>query len=61
VKTKRVRDIYDELKLQKMYKAYEEESYNDIMSSIEQIPGEGKLLPPRIFTGLIDKIYQREN
>ncbi len=55
----RVREVFDKLKIDKVYKTYEENTYNSILNQIQQIPGEGKLLPPQVFTAFLERIYQR--
>ncbi len=55
----RVREVFDKLKIEKVYKAYEEDTYNSLLNHINQIPGEGKLLPPQVFTAFLDRIYKR--
>ncbi len=55
----RVKDVYMELKLPKLFKTYEKESYQDILERVKQIPGEGKLLPPTLFTFFLDRIYSK--
>ena len=54
-----VKDVYNELNIKKVFKAYEEESYADLVGHIRQIPGEGKVLPPAVFNIFLDKIYKR--
>jgi len=53
----RVKDVYQQLKLPKVFRAYEEQSYADIVNAITQIPGEGKILPPKLFTFYLDRVY----
>lgn len=55
-----VKGIYTELKLQKVFKSFEEETHKDILEHISQIPGEGKLLPPKVFKNFLDRIYKRD-
>ena len=56
----RVKEVYEELKLRKVYKIFEEESYADINTHISQVPGEGKILPPKLFKNFLERIYKRE-
>lgn len=58
-KVAKVKEIYEELKLRKVYKSFEEESYADINMHISQVPGEGKILPPKLFKNFLQRIYKR--
>jgi len=59
-----VKAVYDELKLPKVYRTFEEEERNDIVQLIKQLPGEGKLelggIPSKVFTNFMDRIYKRD-
>ncbi len=55
-----VKSVYQQLKLRKVYTSYEEDSYKDLMEHIAQLPGEGKLIPPLVFTTFLDRIYKRD-
>eukprot|EP00095_Tigriopus_kingsejongensis_P008548 snap_masked-scaffold989_size72935-processed-gene-0.0 protein:Tk08548 transcript:snap_masked-scaffold989_size72935-processed-gene-0.0-mRNA-1 annotation:"mitochondrial isoprenyl diphosphate synthase precursor" len=55
----KVKAIYDSLKLPKIYKAFEEESFSDIETHINQLPGGGKILPPKLFHNFLSKIHKR--
>ena len=59
----KIEDIYEELKLQKLFLQYEEEAYNDILSRIGQMSGGGsnKGLNPEVFYYFLNKIYKRNN
>lgn len=52
-------NVYKDLKLPKIYKAYEEETYKDIDLHIKQLQGAGQLLPPKLFLTFLDRIYKR--
>ncbi len=56
----KVKAVFDELKIKKVYKQYEETTYSGIMEMIQQTPGEGKILPPKVFTAFLDRIYKRD-
>ena len=56
-KVERVIGIYKELKLPKVFRTYREESYNDIILHMKQIQGGGEILPPKLFTTFLDRIY----
>lgn len=62
VKVKRVKEIYQELKVPKIFKTYEEEFYEDIQTHINQLSGgkENKKLPPQLFQTFVNKIYKRD-
>lgn len=52
-----VKNLYNELELQQVYKNYEEKTYNAVMEHINQMsPG----LPKGLFVDMIQKIYQRK-
>ncbi len=57
----RVKQVYQELKLPRLFRIYEADSYQDILDRIKQIPGEGKLLPPTLFTFFLDRIYSKKS
>ena len=52
----KIMEIYEELKLQKMFLQYEEEAYNDILNRIGQMSGK---LNPEVFYYFLNKIYKR--
>ena len=56
-----VKSIYKDLNLPKIFKTYEEVSYQEIITHIDQVPGAGSILPPKLFTTFLDRIYKREN
>lgn len=53
----RVKALYEELNLQAAFTQYEEDSYNRLLSLIEQYAAP---LPQSIFLGLARKIYKRK-
>lgn len=57
-----VKAVFEELSLQKMYKVYEEETYNDILHQISHLSGgaEKRALNHDIFHTFLSKIYKRE-
>ena len=57
-----VKAVFEELSLQKMYKVYEEETYNDILHQISHLSGgaEKRTLNHDIFHTFLSKIYKRE-
>lgn len=64
-KEKRVKEVYNELKLEEKYQKYEQGAYEQIMGLIQQIPAEGLkdagggTLKREIFKAFLDKIYKR--
>lgn len=56
-----VKAIYKELNLPKIFKTYEEDSHDEIITHIGQLPGAGAILPPKLFTTFLDRIYKRDN
>ncbi len=58
-----VKQVYDDLKLRKMFKSYEEDSYNDILEQIGHTSGgsEKRPLNHDIFHSYLNRIYQRES
>ena len=52
----KVKALFAELELQRMYEEYEESSYQDLMQLIEKLSGK---LPKQIFTAFAQKIYKR--
>lgn len=64
-KEAKVKALYEELELRERYAAYEQQSYEKVMGSIEKIP-EGGLgadgqvkLKREVFKSFLDKIYKR--
>lgn len=57
----RVKAIYEELKIPRVFRNYEEESYLDIRTHIDQLPGAGEVIPPQIFTTFLERIYKRND
>ena len=53
----KVKDVYDELQLQKLYKTYEDEAYTEIVKQINGLSS----LNPDIFFSFLGKIYKRES
>ncbi len=56
----KVKEVFDQLNIAKIYQAHEEEEYNLIVDEINKIPGEGKLLPPQVFMAFLERIYKRD-
>lgn len=52
---KAIKDLYNDLELEKLFKEYETSSYNDMISKIE---GQS-ILPKDVFMPLLNKIYKR--
>lgn len=57
----KVKSIYEELKLQKLFLQYEEEVYNDILAAINRMSaGRSKQrLHPEVFLNFLNQIYKR--
>lgn len=55
----RVKNIYEELRIPHVFRNYEEESYLDIQTHIDQLPGGGEVIPAQIFTTFLERIYRR--
>ena len=53
----RVKDVFRELKLLRVYSDYEENSYNELIQLIDQLDHS---LPTKMFTAYADKIYKRD-
>ncbi|KAM7440820.1 hypothetical protein ABFA07_010058 [Porites harrisoni] len=53
----RIKELYNELNLKKVYQYYEEESYKSILELISQKSGN---LPKEVFLEFVKKIYKRE-
>lgn len=56
VKVNKVKALYHELDLETVYRAYEEDSYNQIMTLKPNVEG---LLPWSIFEIFLSKVYKR--
>ncbi|XP_055979612.1 farnesyl pyrophosphate synthase [Sorex fumeus] len=56
-KVARVKALYEEMDIPTVYTQYEEDSYNRLMSLIEQFANP---LPATVFLGLAQKIYKRK-
>ena len=54
----KVKEIYRELNIERLYKEHEEQLYNELVSLINQICGETKL-PDSIFKFQVDYLYKR--
>jgi farnesyl diphosphate synthase len=54
-KVKKVKQLYEELQIERMFKAYEEESYKEIQKQLESV----RELPKEVFELLLKKIYKR--
>ncbi len=50
-----VKDIYKQINLPKIFKEYEEQSYENIQSLINEVEG----MPRNVFSILLAKIYKR--
>lgn len=55
---KRVKAIYRDLGLEKVYRDYEEKSYQEITQLIEQL-SRSHNIPPKIFESYLGKLYRR--
>ena len=53
----KVKNIYDELQLENLYKTYEDEAYTEIINQINGLSS----LNPDIFLSFLGKIYKRES
>jgi len=51
----KVKQVYNEINMQKLFKEYEEESYKQLCEQIETV----KSMPREVFTDLLAKIYKR--
>jgi len=56
----KVKEVYNSLQIQQVYKDYEDEAYKDIVEKIK-ILSEGSSLNPDIFFSFLSKIYKRES
>ena len=56
--TGRVKEVYRQLELEQVYRQYEEESYQRLMSVIEANAGS---LPRGMFMEFANRIYKRKN
>ena len=57
-----VKDVFNQLDMDGLYRKYEEEAYNDIIKRVDQISIAGfdnQALNPDIFLCLLNKIYKR--
>lgn len=54
-----VKDLYSDLKLEDVYRQYEEESYQKLMSVIKS-ELEGTKLPSGMFCEFAERIYKRK-
>jgi farnesyl diphosphate synthase len=57
VKEKIVKDLFAELKLEEVYKKYEEESYIRINALIQKI--DDTVIPKEMFIDFMNRIYKR--
>ena len=59
----KVKEIYNELNIENLYKEHEEQLYNELMNLIDQICNENKLngtkLPKSIFKYQVNSLYKR--
>lgn len=53
-----VKDLYNDLGLQKLYQKYEEDFYEDIVDQIQVFAGDS--LPQEVFHLFLDRIYKRD-
>jgi farnesyl diphosphate synthase len=56
-KVAKVKAVYAELEMEKMFKDYEEESYKSIQDSLEKVT----LMPKEVFAIMLKKIYKRKS
>ena len=57
-----VKDVFNQLDMDGLYRKYEEEAYNDIIERVDQISiagSDNQALNPDIFLCLLNKIYKR--
>ena len=57
-----VKDVFNQLDMDGLYRKYEEEAYNDIIKRVDQISiagSDNQALNPDIFLCLLNKIYKR--
>ena len=57
-KVEKVKTLYREMDLPRVYAEYEESSYRDLLSLINISSGS---LPPGVFTAFAQKIYKRKS
>ncbi|KAJ4000902.1 farnesyl-diphosphate synthase [Lentinula boryana] len=61
---KRVKAVYEEIGLRKIYAEYEESIYKELIKLIDQIdegsPGQESVLKKDVFKSFLDKIYRRK-
>ncbi|XP_071743325.1 farnesyl pyrophosphate synthase isoform X1 [Lepeophtheirus salmonis] len=59
----KVKSVYKELKIPKIYATYEENTYKAIETNINQLSGgdQGIKLPPQLFKAFLNSIYRRHN
>ena len=56
----KVKEVYEILQLQKVYKDYEDQAYKDIVEKIKLL-SERSSLNPDIFFSFLSKIYKRQS
>jgi farnesyl diphosphate synthase len=56
---KRVKELFEEVGLRKIYANYEEDSYQRVTKLISEVDEEGTGLKKQVFTTFLDKIYKR--
>jgi len=56
-KIQRVKDLYKELKIEELYKQYEEESYQRVSAMIAKV--DPNIINPDVFTKFMNRIYKR--
>ncbi|KAJ8299569.1 hypothetical protein KUTeg_023629 [Tegillarca granosa] len=56
-KVAKVKELYKDLNLSDLYLKYEEESYQEILTMIDQYDGD---LPKEVFVSFVNKIYKRK-
>ena len=57
-KVAKVKALYADLELERVFKEYEEESYKSICAAIDEV--DTSLMPKEVFTFLLKKIYKRD-
>lgn len=57
VKIQKIKDLYKELKIEELYKQYEEDSYKRISEMISKV--DSSIINPNVFTKFMSRIYKR--
>lgn len=57
----RIKQLYGDLDLKRVYHQHEEDSYRQLMVTIERKTRENPSLPPAMFQEFADRIYKRKS